>query len=371
MADMNITPARAGLTPQAWDDKFFTEFVRKNAFVRYMGESITDMIQIREDLTRKPGDTINFAAVRRLVGAGVTGNQILEGNEELLDARSMKLAIGALRHAVAVSDWDEQKNAFDLRDAARDALQVWALEKMKADLILSLTAITANTSIQIPFVSATAAQRNFWLANNSDRILFGAARSNNAGNVMATSLLNIDAAGDKLTTGMISLVKRMARNANPRIRPIMTKDGTEWYVMFVNSWQMRDLRADPVMIQALQQAADRGKDNPLFASGDLIWDAVIIREIPELPVITAAGAGAPAIDVAMALLCGAQALGIAWGQRTKSTTNTRDYGYMHGVGVQEMRGIGKLRFGRDPTVDDNAPVDQGIATLFTASTGDA
>ena len=34
MADMNVTPARAGLTPLIWDREFFTEYVRKNQFAR-------------------------------------------------------------------------------------------------------------------------------------------------------------------------------------------------------------------------------------------------------------------------------------------------------------------------------------------------
>ena len=71
MADMNITAARAGLTPVVWDSKFFTEYVRKNKFARYMGTSMTDMIQVKEDLTRKVGDTIVFPAVRRLVARSV------------------------------------------------------------------------------------------------------------------------------------------------------------------------------------------------------------------------------------------------------------------------------------------------------------
>jgi hypothetical protein len=86
-------PARAGLVPKSWSEKFFTEYVRKNQFSRYMGTSMSSLIQVREDLTRKPGDTVVFATVRRLVGAGVTGNQILEGNEELLNARSLGLPV--------------------------------------------------------------------------------------------------------------------------------------------------------------------------------------------------------------------------------------------------------------------------------------
>jgi hypothetical protein len=139
--------------------------------------------------------------------------------------------------------------------------------------------------------------------------------------------------------------------------------------MFVPSYAFRDLMKDPTIVNALQYAWNRGSDNPLFTGGDIIFDGLIIREVPELGVITGAGAGG--IDVAASFMCGAQALGVAWAQRMKSTTNTRDYGYMHGVGLQEVRGIGKLRFGIDPTVDTTKPVDNGIMTIFTSAVADA
>jgi hypothetical protein len=44
---------------------------------------------------------------------------------------------------------------------------------------------------------------------------------------------------------------------------------------------------------------------------------------------------------------------------------------MHGVGIQEMRGIGKLRFGTDPTVDTTKPVDAGVVSVFTSAVADA
>jgi N4-gp56 family major capsid protein len=324
MADMNITAARSGLVPKAWSEKFFTEYVRKNQFARYMGTGMSSLIQVREDLTRKPGDTVVFATVRRLVGAGVTGNQILEGNEELLNLRSLELPVGVIRHAVAASDWDEQKSIIDILDAARDALQVWSLEKMRADIILSLTAMTADGNLQIPYASATAGQRNSWLVNNSDRVLFGASRSNAVSGVMATALATVDSTNDKLTSGTVSLAKRIAKTANPRIRPITVKDDEEWFVMFANPYAFRDLSLDPNIVASRQYAAARGEDNPLFTGGDIIWDGVIVREIPELAAIT--GVGASGIDVGVNVLCGAQALGVAWAQRTKTTTNTRDYG---------------------------------------------
>jgi N4-gp56 family major capsid protein len=368
---MNLTAARPGLTPIIWDSDFFTEYVRTNQFSRYFGTSMDAMIQVKDDLTRKNGDSVVFPTVRRLIGAGVTGNTVLEGNEEILNARSLQLTVGVIRHAVAVSDWDEQKSVIDLRNAARDALIIWAKEKIRNDIISSLGAITANADVSLTYAAATAGQRNTWMINNADRVLFGAAVANAVSGVFATALATIDNTADKMTCAILSLAKRRARVASPHIRPIRVNNDEEWFVVFMPSLPFRDLRADPVMIAAQQYANVRGENNPLFTSGDLVWDGMIIREIPELPVLLTTDTGGSTIDVAASYLCGAQALGVAWAQRSRSTTNVRDYDFMHGVGVQEIRGIGKLRFGVDATTDKTTPVDAGIHTIWTAAVADA
>jgi N4-gp56 family major capsid protein len=324
MADMNITPSRAGLTPQLWDGKYFAEYIRKNRFARYMGTSLSSMIQVKKDLTVKNGDSITFATVRRLVGAGVINNQVLEGNEEVLDQRSMKLTVAPIRHAVAVSDWDEQKSSIDLRNAAKDALENWSMEKLRADIITGLSMING-----VPFLTATAAQRNTWLVSNSDRVLFGSAVVNAVSGVHATALLTVDNTADKMTGAVLSLAKRRAQTASPHIRPIQVIDESdeEWFVCFMPSLVFRDFRNDPNVLAINKDARPRENgwaDNPLFAGGDLMWDGIIVREIPELPVATGLGAGA--IDVAASFLCGAQALGVGWAQTSKTTTNVRDYG---------------------------------------------
>ena len=103
----------------------------------------------------------------------------------------------------------------------------------------------------------------------------------------------------------------------------------------------RDLLNDPVIINTFLSAWDRGRDNPLFTAGDILYNGVIIRGSPGDAGHRGRHAGG--IDVAMSALCGAWALGIAWAQRMKSTTNVRDYDYFHGVDLSEMRGIGKLQ----------------------------
>jgi len=370
VADTNVTPARPGLTPIQWSSDFWVEYLRESQFAPYFGTTMDAMIQLQTDLTRKPGDTVVFPTVRNLVGAGVTGNTVLEGNEEVLNARSLNVTVSAIRHAVAVSQFVEQKSVIDLLQAGRQVLKNWAMNKLRNDIISSLSAITADGNVQVTYAAATAGQRNTWLTNNADRVLFGASKSNAVSNVYATALLTVDNTADKLTAAQVTLAKRIARTASPKIRPIRVSGDEEWYVMFCPSLVFRDLMLDPVIINALQYAWNRGSDNPLFTAGDVLYDGVIIKEIPELP-ITGAGAGTGGIDAAPSFMCGAQAIGIAWAQRTKAITNERDYGYFHGVGVQEIRGVAKLRFGKDATVDTTLPVDNGIMTVWSAAVADA
>lgn len=356
---MALTTARTGLTPQQWDDKFFMEYVRENRFKRYMGTDENSIIQLKEDLTKKKGDKVTFAAVNKLTGAGVTGNTTLEGNEEELDTRSMAVTVAPLRHAVAVTNWDEQKSTIELRDTAKMALKMWSMEKMKTAIITALGSING-----VAYADASEAQKDAWLVDNSDRVLFGATKSNASSNDHSTSLANIDNTSDKLSPAIISLAKRIAQSASPAIRPIRLNEDEEWFVMFCGPQAFRDLSNDTTMTQANRDARTRGMDNPLFTGGSLIWDGVIIREIPEIAAVSNG-----TIDCNPNYLVGAQALGIAWAQRTKTTTQVTDYGFRNGVGVQEMRGIEKLLFGSGAGDTDDLK-QHGVVTVWTAGVAD-
>lgn len=361
---MSLTTARTGLTPQQWDDKFFMEYVRENRFKRYMGTDENAIIQLKEDLTKAPGDKVTFASVNKLSGAGQTGNATLEGNEEELDSRSMAVTVAPLRHAVAVTNWDEQKSAIDLRNAAKMGLKLWSMEKMRNSLIAAMGSING-----VAYGTATEGQKDTWLVDNADRVLFGASKSNASSNDHSTSLANIDNTNDKLTPAAISLMKRIAQTASPAIKPIRLNEDEEWFVLFANALAFRDLSLDATMTQANRDARERGvTSNPLFTGGSLVWDGVIIREIPEIAPV--AGVGAAGIQVGPTYFCGAQAVGVAWARRTKTTTQVSDYGFRNGVGVQEMRGIEKLIFGSGAGDLDDLK-DHGIVTGWFAAVADA
>ena len=70
----------SGLTVQQWDEKYFREYLNSNWFKRYMGTGSSSMIQVKEDLTKKPGDSVTFTLVNKLTGTAKDSSETLEGN---------------------------------------------------------------------------------------------------------------------------------------------------------------------------------------------------------------------------------------------------------------------------------------------------
>lgn len=343
---------------QQWDDAYFLEYVRDNRFRRYMGTDENNVIVMKDELISKPGATITIPLVTKLNGNGVTGNTALEGAEEPLDNFGFPITISVLRNGVEITKWEQKKSAFSLREAAKTTLKMWSMEKLRDAIIIAMGSIDGT-----PYATATETAKDAWLVNNADRVLFGAVKANASSGDHSTSLGNVDNTADKLSPGIVSLAKRMAKattTTGQAIRPIRIKEDEEWYVMFAPSQAFRDLKNDATMTQANREAWLRGEDNPLFRDGDLIWDGVIIREIPEIPILV--GVGATLIDVAPCYFCGAQAVGIAWGQRPASTSQVTDYGFRSGLGIEEMRGVEKMRYNNK---------QHGMVTVYVAGVADA
>lgn len=364
---MTATTLATASQVQKWDMSFFVEYVRDSGFAPYMARGSNAVIGVKHELT-SGGKTINMPLVTRLTGAGVTGNSTLEGAEEALGNYNHSISIDWLRNAVRLTKDQEHMTEMDLRAAARDVLQNWAMDKLRAAIIANMNSIWDGSSASVGYSAATAAQRDAWVDRNVDRIMFGTANANLSTSAPAggatydhsASLTNI-ATTEIMSASLVTALKRKAKNADPHIRPMRVTGGREYFVLFLNSLAMRDLKVDTTMATANREARERGVDsNPIFQDGDLIYDGVICREIPEIPIIT--GVGGSAGDVSPIFLCGAQALGIAWGQEPKSTTDTFDYGFAKGVGIEEARGVSKMVFNHK---------DHGMVTGYVATTADA
>ena len=351
-----------GLTVQQWDDKFFTEYLQENLFKQFMGTDENSIIQVKEDLTKKKGDSVTFAMVNRLSNNAVTGSNTLEGNEESMVSRSQKVTVDKRRNAVRVAEIEEQFSAISLRDAARATLLDWAMEDTRDLTILGLGSI-----LGVAYGSATEANKDIWLVDNTDRALFGAVLSNHTTDHSA-ALANIDNTADQLDTSVMSLMKRIALSASPKVKPIRVNGGKRFYVMFAGSRTFRDLKTDSVITQAQRDVGLRMQNIKLFEGGDLEWDGIIVHEIDDIAVLTGVGAGG--IDVEPVYLCGAQALGHAWAKRWRSVSETFDYGDKHGVAEEAIYNVDKLTFGSGSS--DTADLkDHGIVTGFFAAVADS
>jgi len=344
-----------------WVSSYFKEYVRNSGFRPYMGRGPNAVIHLNYEMTGG-GKTVRMPLVSRLKGTAATGSDALIGNEESLGNHFQEIVVDYIRHGVKIPDPENRWGNFDLLTAARDQLMVRAMDRLRDDLITAMGSING-----VAYTAATTAQKNAWTAANVDRVLFGTAVANYSA-THATALGAI-ASTQKLSAAVVSLMKRIAKRADPHIHPMRVNDGSgrEYFIMFASSLAFRDLKEDTVMQQANREARPRDVDaNPIFQDGDLIYDGVIIREIPEIPAIGNVGDSSARVEPVY--LCGAQAVGVAWGQQPRAIRDETDYGFNKHVGTQEVRGIEKLRFADGPA---GAVVDHGMVTGFVAAAADA
>lgn len=361
------------------------EWVRESMFSPYMGESLNSIIRRRFEL-KNGGEQMNIPLVARLSGAG-KGSGTLAGNEEKIDNYGMRVWLDWARHAVATNKAEQQKDSADIFGEAKPLLSDWMSELQRDELIAAFMALpseSAPTNLGgddgdrvngIRYEDATAANRNTWNSDNSDRVLYGAATGNyNA--THATALANVDTTADKFTSANLALLKRVAKNANPKIRPYKTKDGYEYFVAFAGTNTFRDLKLDLATVNkdARPREADGVSKNPLFQDGDQIYDGVIVREVPEISAFvtnkwtTLLTAGASSARVEPVFLCGQQAAVFAMGQMAKPTFRKEDdYGFIQGTGIEAAYGVSKI-FKRPQA--GTKLVQWGVATGFFASAGD-
>jgi len=171
----------------------------------------------------------------------------------------------------------------------------------------------------------------------------------------------------------MGLAKRMAKAANPRIRPwrVDSMNGREFYVAFCGARTFRDLKADTTLVSANTSARaredDGWKNNPIFQDGDLFYDGVLYREVPEIDDYCATAGfnaiGGSSADVRPIFLCGSGSVAIAWGQEpTPRTDYIKDYGFRPGVAIEELLGVKKIAYNG---------VQNGIVTVLVGAAADS
>lgn len=355
------------------------EITRNNWFSPYMGPAKTNIF--RTDLKLKPrGEQINIPLIAAGRGAAV-GVGPLVGNEQSLDNYGWRMWIDLGRQAYVTDKMDEHKSSIDLVALFKPQLDQWAKDLQKDELCQALFALPSEAAPAglgsaagqrvngILFDAATAAQRNTWIGDNSDRILVGDALANYVASNFASSMANITTAM-RVSAASLQKLKRRAMNAIPRIYPFKVNDaaGREWFVVFGGLEAGRDWSADATILAADKDARAREGDamnkNPIFQGGDRLFDGMILRMIPELstnlPTFYTT-AGAAGIRTAPIFLCGQSAAALVWGQMPQHTFRKEDdYQLYRGTGLDMIYGLGKIA----KKTTTNLLKEWGIATGF-------
>lgn len=361
MAETRVT---AGLSPQVWDDKFSTEFYQTNPFSMYAGTSNNNVIVMKEDFASKRGNGITFEFITNLAKGSILDRQPLRGHEDVLGEYGDIIYWRMRKKGISIHELDRDLAAIDIRKASRGSLKTWAEEDVKFETIDRLGDV--GTNCDVPFDVATASQKNTWVTNNSDRVLFGASKSNYS-STFATAAANVDATNDKLTRRSISMLKRIALSAKPRITPISVekRSNRRYFVAFAHPLVFRDFANDAEDVTAKVAVIERNEG--IFLGGDREWDGVILHEVDDMPIY--AGIGNSGTDVSPVYLVGQEALGWAIKSRYASRTQEDDYQQVEGLGMVGKWGMKKLAYGYG---SDTAVLgkQRGVVTGFFNATGD-
>lgn len=374
---MANTASIAALRAQLWDKDLYSDMMAELLFSQkgMIGTGTDNIIQVKDDLTKKKGDRITFGIGYKLSGDGVAGDNELEGNEEAKNTYSDVVLIDQIRNAERLQgELDSQKAAYDTRAEAKKDGKVWIAEFIEKQIFMKLGGVSTTTLTDVggSIYSARAA----W-SNTADAVPTAHEAAGTGSRYLCADSDGLDslAATNVLTTSLITKARVKAETSvvgRPRVRKIRI-NGERYYVMFIHPWQAADLKTNSsdVWAQAQREAQVRGDKNPIFTGALGIWDGVILHSSDFVPTCAASvafasggtNAGARAFR---ALLCGAQA-GLMANASNKGrgvaptfmVEKDFDYGNKVGYSVGYMGGIQKATFNS---------IDYGVVAVDTGAT---
>lgn len=344
MTDTTITSANSVIN---FSREVMTEYFNRSGFAMYTGENDNYVIQVKNEFQGKQGNKVSFPIIGQLKGDGVTGSEQLWGNEEDLTNTAVLVELGYLRNGVRVTSAEGFKSQFDVLKAARPLIVNWAAGKLRNSILTAMGSVLAPTAyagttdtvdINIPYNLATAAQISTHITNNSDRIY--------AGGLGITSQADIASKATKISTPedliAINTAVRSTLIDNFPIKPVETDDdaGYKWYVHFVDTYTFSQIKT--ALLSVNQMGEVRGKENPLYRAGDIVFDGVTYRQIPELQESALSlSNGTTDVNVHRSYVCGAQSVLLSYGRADTIRTQDFDYGFQSGVAIETCRGIQK------------------------------
>lgn len=311
--DTGISGVAPELVMEAWSKDTWEAGLDKSFFKKFMGNNAESIIHVKEELKKDAGDTIHIGLLMPLQGAGIYGDNTLEGNEEEMIYRDFSVKIDQVRNGVRLKGkMEEKRTQINMRKDAKVALSKWMGTHIDKEFF---TKLSTNPT--------------------ADRIIYGGT---------ATSESSIGTT-DTFSADLIRKAKLLAQaDERTMVKPINVEGIGDTYVMVVDQWQAHALKKDPDWIEAQKFANVRGDKNPIFSGKLGIYDGVIVHQCNRVVNTPTGNSGIP---VGHALFLGAQAGIFALGGSPTWEEDVFDYRNKFGVSFGHIFGIEKAQFKYD------------------------
>lgn len=359
MADTNYG-VNAPEAVKLWSRKLAREALKICYIGRFIGEpdDTDSLISLKNDTKKDKGDRVRVTLRMQLTGDGIKGDDTLEGQEESLATFTDDVLIDQLRHAVrSKGKMTEQRIPFSIREESMSGLRDWWADRWDIWFFNQVCGFTPQTDVRYTGMNTVTAP-----AGTGRQVWAGAATTDQGlGSSDVFELKMIDKAVEKAKTGTTGSV--------PPIRPF-TVNGEKHWVAFLHPFQVFDLRtgAGDSNWLAIQKAAMQGgktsNNHPIFSGALGMHNNVILHESTRVTQGVNSSTGAAITTVRRAVLCGAQAACVGFGQKHSFKEydwyeELFDYGNKLGVKAGCIGGLKKSVFN---SVDFSTVVMSTFAT---------
>ena len=362
------------LAVQIYDEKLMREVPPERLMSKFIGPEVIKkpakgltvtspnaVIVQKTELKKTQGDKIIIGFLANLKGPGKKNAEQLWGEEEELVHHSQTLTLELRRQGVRNRDkMSRKRSKFEFRAEAFETLKIWLPGVQDDDVVLAMSGLANEVGTLVAVAPST--NRKF-------------AGGQTTGGVIS-AVANIASIADETNylfgTELVSHMKRMLEAAVPRIMPVKTKYG-KYFLGFINTLQMKAMRAETAWKDAQQGANLRGWDNPIFSGAAGLWDGVVIHVLDNMETRLGAGGSTASevfesgvaapnnISVARAVFAGAQAALFAKGEDPTWEEETGDYKRLVGIAVDDIYEVAKTRFDSEDlaviTCDTNIVLD--------------
>jgi len=186
-ATLNVMAYSAGAgdldyaIPEHWSERLFNDAMRRAFWgEKFEGkEGSNKPVITKDDFQKQAGDAIHFQVVSQLISQGKTGEDSLAGNEDKLALSQFNLTVDWIRNAVSWTKNVEKRVNFSIQQVVRERLANWCARYIDDSMFTQL--ITTETAQKTIYSGNASSEANIGTSDtfsteSIDRIKLGLQR---------------------------------------------------------------------------------------------------------------------------------------------------------------------------------------------------